>query len=641
MRARARRLAACTAVFALTLSVGVVDAAGPAAADAGPEPGRDYHSFANTAQMQLRHLDLSLDVDFEARRLSGVVDLEVERRDDTAASLVLDTRDLVVRDAWLLADDGRLERTPFELGAAVGTLGRPLTIRVPAGALGSRYRVRVSYQTRPQASGLQWLEPAQTAGRSHPFMFSQSQAIHARSWIPLQDTPRLRVTYSARVHVPQGLRAVMSAENPPGPTDGGWFSFRMPQPVPSYLIAIAVGRLEQRELGPRTAIYAEPPTIERAAREFADTEAMLEACERLFGPYRWERYDMLVLPPAFPYGGMENPRLTFLTPTIIAGDRSLVSVIAHELAHSWSGNLVTNATWRDFWLNEGFTVFLERRILEALYGERRRAMEDVLGLQSLRRDLAALAPRDQVLAVDLRGRDPDDAFSLVPYEKGHLFLGWLEARVGREPLERFLREYFDAFAFRSVTTEEFRARLERELLAGRPDAVRPAELDAWLSSPGLPDFAVLPRSDAFSAVDAARAAWLEGRTPIASLPARDWSTFEWLHFLDNLPAAVPAARLAELDAAFGLTAAGNAEIAHSWLRVAIRNRYAPAWPRLEEYLLTIGRRKLIRPLYEELMRTADGASFAREVYARARPGYHPIAVATLDPIVRGAPARPR
>jgi hypothetical protein len=423
------------------------------------------------------------------------------------------------------------------------------------------------------------------------------------------------------------------------PADG-WFTFRMPQAIPSYLIALAVGRLEYRELGPRTAIYAEPPRVDAAAREFADTEAMLEACERLFGPYRWERYDMLVLPPAFPYGGMENPRLTFLTPTIIAGDRSLVALIAHELAHSWSGNLVTNATWRDFWLNEGFTVFLERRIVEALYGERRRAMEDVLGLQSLRRDLAALPPRDQILAIDLRGRDPDDGFSEVPYEKGRLFLGWLEARVGREALERFLRGYFDAFAFRSVTTEQFIDYLERELLAARPGAVSRVELDAWVHAPGLPDFAVLPQSEAFAPIDAARAAFVAGRLAAADLPAQSWTPFEWLHFLDNLPARLNLDQLAALDARFGLTAAGNAEIAHSWLRVAIRAGYEPARPRLVEYLTTVGRRKLIKPLYEELMRTPQGARLAREIYAQARSGYHPIVTATLDPIVAAASATP-
>jgi leukotriene-A4 hydrolase len=625
-----RKRAALAAVVSLAALL-----VGPGASAA---PARDEHSFANLEQLQVRHVELALDVDFPAQRLSGVVDLDVERLDPGADRLVLDTRDLIVREAWIVAPSGALTPTTFTLGATLRTLGEPLTIAVPRGPAGSRLRVRISYQTRPGASGLQWLEPAQTAGKTDPFLFTQSQAIHARSWIPLQDTPALRVTYTARIHAPPGLRAVMSADNSPAMPADGWFTFRMPQPIPSYLIALAVGRLEQRELGPRTAIYAEPPLVEAAAREFADTEAMLEACEQLFGPYRWERYDMLVLPPAFPYGGMENPRLTFLTPTIIAGDRSLVALIAHELAHSWSGNLVTNATWRDFWLNEGFTVFLERRIVEALYGEQRRAMEDVLGLQSLQRDLAVLAPRDQILAIDLRGRDPDDGFSEVPYEKGRLFLGWLESRVGRDALEAFLRSYFDAFAFRSVTTEQFVDYLERELLAARPGVVSRAELDAWIGAPGLPPSAVLPRSEAFARIDAVRAEFVAGRMTAAALPAEQWTPFEWLHFLDNFPARPDLGQLAALDARFSLTAAGNAEIAHSWLRVAIRAGYEPARPRLVEYLTTIGRRKLIRPLYEDLMRTAEGARFARDVYARARPGYHPIVTATLDPIVQPASA---
>ncbi|MEZ5459851.1 MAG: leukotriene A4 hydrolase C-terminal domain-containing protein [Steroidobacteraceae bacterium] len=309
-----------------------------------------------------------------------------------------------------------------------------------------------------------------------------------------------------------------------------------------------------------------------------------------------------------------------------------VALIAHELAHSWSGNLGHQRN-RDFWLNEGFTVFLERRIVEALYGDRRCAMEDVLGLQSLRRDLAALQPRDQVLAIDLRGRDPDDGFSDVPYEKGRLFLGWLESRVGRDALEAFLRKYFDAFAFRSVTTEQFVDYLERELLAAHPGAATRADLDAWINEPGLPSFAVLPRSEAFARIDAVRAEFVAGRLGAADLPTEAWTPFEWLHFLDNLPARPDLGQLAALDARFRLTDAGNAEIAHSWLRVTIRAGYAPARARLEQYLLTIGRRKLIKPLYEDLMRTPDGARFAKAIYARARPGYHPIVTATLDPIV--------
>ena len=602
------------------------------------EPGRDHHSLANVGQFRVRHLDLDLGVDFATRRLTGTVDLRIDRLDEAARMLVLDTRDLIVRDVWLLSRPGESRRLSFRLGELQGPLGQPLEIELPPDYAGNRLEVRISYQTQPHASGLQWLTPEQTAGRSHPFLYSQSQAIHARSWIPLQDSPQVRATYRATIRTPAALRAVMSANNDPqggepGPGDMRTYRFEMPQPIPSYLIALAVGRLEFRPTGARTGVYAEPSVIDAAAREFADLEKMVEACEGLFGPYRWGRYDLLILPPSFPFGGMENPRLSFITPTVIAGDRSLVALIAHELAHSWSGNLVTNATWRDLWLNEGFTVYLERRIVETLYGARREAMESVLGLQALTRDLASLQPGDQVLAIDLRGRDPDDVFTEVPYEKGRLFLDWLESRFGRARLDAFLKGYFDHFAFQSITTEQFLQYLDANLLARDPGRASEAQVRTWVYEPGLPDFAVLPSSDVFARVDEARASWLSGRTAAADLPAGQWTTHEWLHFLDNMPEELSAERLVELDEAWGLTQVANAEIAHSWLRLAIRAGYEPALPRLESYLTSIGRRKLIKPLYEELMRTPEGAAFARRVYVKARPGYHPIATSTLDAIV--------
>lgn len=607
-------------------------------AAAGAGAVADPHSFANVADFRTRHLELDLETDFQARRLSGTVDLSIERLDGAARALVLDTRDLTVSGAWLLGAGADPVPLEIELGDADPIRGAPLTVALPAEGAGESFQVRIAYRTSPQASALQWLAPEQTAGKTHPFLFTQSQAIHARSWIPLQDTPQVRTTYRATIRVPAGLRAVMSADNDPdggtaGPGELTTYRFEMPQPIPSYLIALGVGRLEFQSTGPRTGVYAEPPVVAAAAREFADLETMLETCERLFGPYRWGRYDLLILPPSFPFGGMENPRLSFITPTIIAGDRSLVALIAHELAHSWSGNLVTNATWRDLWLNEGFTVYLERRIVEALYGAERARMEDVLGLQSLQRDFADLKPANQALLPDLRGRDPDDVFSEVPYEKGKLLLQWLESRFGRERLDAFLRDYFAHFAFRSITTEQFLDYLRANLLSSEPGRVTERQLEAWLREPGLPEFAVLPRSDAFARVDEQRRRWLEGAIAAEALPAGQWSTHEWLHFLDNFPASVPRARLEELDRAFALTESPNAEVAHSWLRVAIRNGYEPAWPRLERYLTTIGRRKLIRPLYEDLMKSEAGAERARRIYAEARPGYHPIAVATLDPIV--------
>ncbi|MCP5340148.1 MAG: M1 family metallopeptidase [Steroidobacteraceae bacterium] len=600
----------------------------------------DPHSLANLDAFRVRHLDLSLEVDFKARRLSGTVDLQVERLDAAAAELVLDSHDLVIRQVWWLVGGQPERELSFAKGAAVPSLGEPLRIGVPTGVRGETFGVRISYQTSPEAGGLQWLEPAQTAGRVAPFLFSQSQSIYARSWIPLQDSPSVRATFTARVHVPPGLRAVMGASNALTASTDGWYHFEMPQPIPSYLMAIAAGRLDVREIGPRTAVFAEPEVVAEAAYEFADTERMIEACERLYGPYRWGRYDLLILPPSFPYGGMENPRLSFITPTLLAGDRSLVATIAHELAHSWSGNLVTNATWRDFWLNEGFTTFLERRIVGALYGASLEAMEQDLGLQSLRRQLAGLPPRSQVLAIDLRGRSPEEGTTDVPYEKGRLFLDWIESRIGVAALDGLLRDWFESRAFQSASTEEFRDFLLTRAATLAPGALDVAQVDEWLYQPGLPAFAVLKTSDVLARIDAQREDWLAGRSTLDSLPVAQWRTQEWLHFLDGMPADLSRERAAQLETQFGLNGVRNAEIAFSWLRIAIRADYRPAWPRLEEYLVSIGRRKLIWPLYSLLVKTPDGRAFAQQVYARARPGYHPIAAASLDPLILGKASTP-
>jgi len=350
-----------------------------ALADADPA-ARDQHSFARPEHVRVRHIALDLEVAFNNRRLAGTATLTIERTsNDLTQPLVLDTRGLSVIGVETSVDGRTFTSGRFDLGAEQKHLGAPLTIPLPS----QPRAVRIRYATGPDASGLLWLDPALTLGKKHPFLFTQSQAIHARSWIPLQDSPGVRVTYDARIKTPPGLLAAMSAVNDPNNPRTGEHRFTMNQAVPSYLIALAVGDLAFAPLGPRTGVYAEPALLKAAADEFADLEKMVTAVEALYGPYRWGRYDVLVLPPSFPFGGMENPRLTFASPTVIAGDRSLVSLLAHELSHSWSGNLVTNATWRDFWLNEGFTVYLERRILEQLYGKPRAVMEAVLGKQSL------------------------------------------------------------------------------------------------------------------------------------------------------------------------------------------------------------------------------------------------------------------
>jgi hypothetical protein len=372
--------------------------------------------------------------------------------------------------------------------------------------------------------------------------------------------------------------------------------------------------------------------VEKAAWEFAETEKMVEAVEKRFGPYRWGRYDILVLPASFPYGGMENPKLTFATPTVIAGDRSLVSLIAHELAHSWSGNLVTNATWRDFWLNEGFTTYLERRIIEDLHGKSQANIEAVLGLEELKDTLKTLKPPYQVLHIDLAGRDPDDGMNQVPYEKGALFLTTLEKTFGREAFDKFLKAYFERHAFTSITTADLVTDLGTDLFPTNPQAAGRIELAAWLESPGLSVQHPVPVSSRLSAVDAAAKTFVAG-LQAQHLDTAKWSTQEWLRFLHDMPAKLAPDRLADLDAAFGLTKRGNAEIAEQWLLIAIRNDYEPANARLEEFLTTIGRRKFVLPLFKELVKAKNGKDRARAIYAKARPNYHPITVESVDKVV--------
>ena len=598
----------------------------------GLNPAKDYHSFANTDQFRIAHADLDLDVDFVKRRLAGSVTLRVERTVGTADEMILDTRDLEVSNVSLHMPEREVVNLKYRLGDTDKMLGTPLHINVPilGGDSAETLIIKVDYRTGKVASGLQWLDPNQTAGKRDPFLFSQSQAHHARSWIPLQDSPQIRFTYTAHIRTPRGLAAVMSAENDPYADRDGDYKFRMPQPIPSYLMAIAVGDIAFKPMGKRTGIYAEPSVLDAAAREFEDTEAMLLKGEALYGPYRWDRYDLLILPPSFPFGGMENPRLSFITPMAIAGDKSGVSLIAHELAHSWSGNLVTNATWRDLWLNEGFTTFFQNRIMEAMYGVRRRDMEKALGYQGLQKELATLPPERQVLAIDLSKLDPDVGFSDVPYQKGELFLDYLEQKLGRERLDEFLNSYFTEFSFRSVTTEQFVEYLNENLLEKYPDVVNADKIEEWVYKPGLPDDAWIPHSTAFERVDEQLNSWLEGSVSARGLKTNEWSAHEWRHFLKNLPEKLNVVQLQDLDSAFGFTGIGNNYILKDWLVVSIRNQYRPAYERLEWYLMTIGRMKYIAPLYKELIKTDEGRELAKQIFEAAQPGYHPLTTAAIN-----------
>ncbi len=596
---------------------------------------KDIHSAAIPEEAVVTHLDWSAEVDMSNHIITATATWSIKTSAD-AKNIVFDTRGLNISKIWL---DNDTTSVKFNVADLDSITGSALTIPIQT----SNKTVSISYQTSPDAEALQWLSPSQTAGKIYPFLFTQSQAILARTWIPCQDSPGIRFTYDAEVLVAPNFQAVMSAINPTdhmmAETNHGAkssFKFHQPKPIPAYLMALAVGKLEFQPIGERTGVYAESATIKQAVYEFADMEKMLVAAEKLYGKYAWNRYDVLVLPPSFPFGGMENPELTFATPTILAGDRSLVSLIAHELAHSWSGNLVTNATWDDFWLNEGFTVYFERRIMESIEGPEYAQMLASLGYSDLEQTLADFKAEgldnDTKLKLDLKGRNPDDGVSDIAYEKGYLLLCRIEKTVGREKFDEFLRNYFHEFAFKTMTTEDFIVYINKKLLTTEELKTK-VNLEQWIYQIGLPADFHAPISSRFTAVEKEAENFLNGTIPV-QLQTTNWSSHEWQHFLRFLSPKLDAAKMASLDATFHFTTTGNSEVAAVWLGATIKHHYKPAYAKLEEFLMNVGRRKFVKPLYEAMMKDAELKPLAISTYKSARPNYHAVTTGTLDQIVR-------
>lgn len=587
----------------------------------------DQHSLAQPEIAVVKHLDLDLKVDFATHILTGKADWTIENLAQ-ANEIVFDTRDLTIQKVTI-GEEGK--ETKFKLGEEIKFLGKSLTVNIEP----TTTRVSIWYTTSKDAAALQWLNPQQTAGKQHPFLFTQSQAILARTWIPCQDSPGIRFTYNATVNVPKELLALMSAQNPQQKSPDGKYQFKQPHAIPSYLMALAVGDLQFRAVDNRTGVYAEPVTLQKAAWEFADMGKMVDAAEKIYGTYKWGRYDVLVLPPSFPFGGMENPMLTFATPTVIAGDRSLVSLIAHELAHSWSGNYVTNATWNDFWLNEGFTTYFERRIVEAVYGKDEARMQEYLGFQSLEETMAEMgeSSEDTRLKVNFNGRDPDEGVTSIAYEKGYFFLRTIEEAVGRKRFDSFLNEYFEKHAFQSVTTEEFIAELKAKLLNSDPKLAEKINIDAWVYKPGIPANIPAVGSEKFEAIDSLLA------QPGEDMGVTGWSkkitsANERLYFLNALPDSLNSEDMALLDKEFGFTNSGNSEVQAAWYTLAIRHKYKPSYPHIEKFLTEVGRRKFLMPLYKEMAKTPEGKAWAKRIYTKARPNYHSVSYHSIDEILK-------
>ncbi|XP_057709683.1 leukotriene A-4 hydrolase [Corythoichthys intestinalis] len=593
----------------------------------------DPSSFASAAKCVSRHLNLSLRVDFDARVIRGKVALTLEVLEDRFSCLTLDTRDLKIISVSANGQEAR-----FDTGAKHAFKGTPLEITLPFElSRGQNVIVEVSYETSPGAPALQWLTPQQTAGKKHPYLFSQCQAHHCRSMLPCQDTPAVKHTYYAQVSVPKDLVAAMSAvrdgrEADPRDAARAVYRFRQNVAVPSYLIALVVGALESRQIGPRSSVWSEAEYVDRAAFEFSETEAMLKTAEDLAGPYVWGRYDILVLPPSFPYGGMENPCLTFATPTLLAGDKSLSNVIAHEIAHSWTGNLVTNETWEHFWLNEGHTVYLERMIGRRLEGEPFRQFKASGGWKDLRDSVSTFGAENPLtnLVPDLREVDPDDAFSSVPYEKGFALLYHLEELLGGpEVFMGFVKSYIQTFAYGSVTTGQWKDFLFT-YFKDKADVLNKVDWNAWMFTPGMPP--VKPRYDTALA-DACVALcrrWTEAKErDLSGFGAADverLSSHQLVEFLSLLlqEEPLPLSHVKKMQEVYDLDARTNSEVRFRWLRLCVRSRWEEAVPAALRMATEQGRMKFTRPLFREVFHFEKYREEAVRVFLDSRAAMHPV-----------------
>ncbi|MEQ8908975.1 MAG: M1 family metallopeptidase [Vicingaceae bacterium] len=588
----------------------------------------DPHSYSKPKEAVLTHLSWKAEVDFEKKiiRATATYDIKNLKGVDT---IYLDSRNLIIEEVGRDDHEGELGYKAHNRSDFLGTqIAIPITEKTK--------QISIRYRTTEGADALQFLDPVQTAGKEHPFLFTQSQAILARTWLPCQDSPGVRFTYEATVKVPKGMLALMSASNPTEVKEDGVYEFTMDQAVPSYLMALAVGNIEYKKIGEVTGVYAEPELIEAAAYEFAEMQNMVDTAEALYGDYRWGKYDVIVLPPSFPFGGMENPRLTFATPTIIAGDRSLTALIAHELAHSWSGNLVTNANWEDIWLNEGFTVYFENRIMEEIYGKDFANMLAILSFQDLQDEIEWLKSEgreaDTRLKVDLEGRDPDDGLTGIPYDKGYYLLRLIEETVGRENWDAFLKEYFNKYAFEVMTTKGFLTYINRELLDKNPEWKKAIRLEEWVYEPGLPDNCPKVTSTKFEAVEKQLAAWKGGQLA-RELETKNWMTPEWMHFVRLLPDTMTTEQMEDLDQAYGFTTIGNSEIQAAWFEKAIPNNYQPTDAASKKFLIEVGRRKFLVPIYKAILKSEAGQDRAMMIYQEARPNYHAVSRETLDDLL--------
>ncbi|XP_049687970.1 aminopeptidase B isoform X3 [Accipiter gentilis] len=608
---------------------------------------RDAASASSVGAWELRHLHLSLRVAFAAAgagRLRGTARLELRCARAGAGPLRLDAHpSLAVHRAALLPPPGTPPGTPPGEPLPVesrpfASYGRALHVALPGPlSAGQLLTLEIDYEAG-EGPGVCWLTPEQTAGKQKPYMYTQGQAVLNRSFFPGFDTPSVKCTYSATVQVPEGFTAVMSATSWEK-QDNNTFVFKMSQPIPSYLIALAVGDIVSAEVGPRSHVWAEPCLIEAAKKEYDGViEEFLAVGEKLFGPYVWGRYDILFMPPSFPFGGMENPCLTFVTPCLLAGDRSLVDVIIHEISHSWFGNLVTNATWGEFWLNEGFTMYAQRRISTEVYGSAYTCLEAATGRALLRQHMDNTGedhPLNKLRVIIEPGVNPDDTYNETPYEKGYCFVSYLAHLVGNQSkFDTFLQAYVNRFKFQSITADDalgFFLEYFPKLKEKGVDSIPGFEFDRWLNTPGWPPFLpdLSPGEQLMKPADELAELWVADGLNMEAIEAVDitvWRTYQLVYFLDQVlqKSPLPEGNVERLSKMYPkISKAQNAELRLRWCQIVLKNNLEAEYSKVKDFLHSQGKQKYTLPLYRAMWAGSESArALAMETFSATAPQLH-------------------
>ncbi|XP_037934676.1 leukotriene A-4 hydrolase-like [Teleopsis dalmanni] len=580
----------------------------------------DPNSYAEPDRVTTVHSSLKWIVDFDNTKLHGSVTHRFNLLESDLPAIILDVRDITIKDVVILSNNNSTPVNYFITDSVVD-IGSKLTLELPEGTVKGELLVQINYETANTASGLLWLTPEQTLGKKHPYMFSQCQPIHARSLLPCQDTPAVKFTYDSSIEHPKELTTLMSAlvlgRNE------GISSFEQPIPIPAYLLAIAIGKLVTRPLGPNSNVWGEEDIIEEAAEEFSETLNMLKVATDICGPYVWTQYDLLVMPPSFPYGGMENPCLTFVTPTVIAGDKSLADVIAHELAHSWTGNLVTNRNFEHFWLNEGFTVFIETKIVGRMRGTKEKDFHMIRILTELReciRTQLANKPELTKLVVDLSNCGPDDVFSVVPYVKGSIFLLYIEDLVGGpEVFEPFLLFYLQKYAYKSVVSDDFKSTLEEYFSkTDKQNNLKKIDWNLWLNQEGMPP--IIPKFDETLANISKELALLWSSKKLIELENNETvkeniSSHQLIDFLGRLIEYEDIVDLNEekidfLEYTYNLKNSKNSEVKFRFIRLCIRAKLMNRMDDIIAFANSNFRMKFCRPIYSDLVNWPEAKQIA-------------------------------